>query len=362
MSRAFPRLSAEAFSSALLAAAFLQALEGALPRIPLFPWLKPGISDAVVLPFLACYGSIPTAALLICRDMLGWLLAGQPFSGFIIGTLASAATFLLLGPIVRFALTRGFLGYVGAGVALTAGLNLAQLAAVDALFIRHAGFFFQIPAMLLWSALAGATTAVFAHKAAPVLEELWSRPPPGEESISLPADEMKPLRRGMIFTVSWLRLIPVLALPFLRVQILMFAVTGLIIFLRRAPDVNARLRPFRPLLKAWPLLVFQAWLYLFQGEGTFIVNDWVTLEGLQIFLLQAFRLFNVILIGPRLAAAFPRGALARSESPVLRGLALAWVRMPRLLASCSDHAAAFRRALRRGDVSPLLVRLHGERV
>jgi len=231
---------------------------------------------------------------------------------------------------------------------------------VDALFIRHAGFFFQIPAMLLWSALSGALTAVFAHKAGPMLEASWSRPPQGEGSISLPVDEMKPLRRRMIFAVSWLRLFPILALPFLRVQILMFTVTGAIIFLRRAPNVAARLRPFRPLLKAWPLLIFQAWLYLLQGEGSFIAGGWITHEGLLIFCLQAFRLFNVILVGPRLAAAFPRGALARSESPVLRGLALAWTRMPRLLTSWSDHAAAFRLSLRRGDITPLLERLQGE--
>ena len=96
-------LTAETFSSALLAAAFLQALEGILPRIPLFPWLKLGISYAVVLPFLACYGSVPAAVLLVSRNALGWLLGGQPFSSFLIGTLAAAATFLLIGPLVRAA-------------------------------------------------------------------------------------------------------------------------------------------------------------------------------------------------------------------------------------------------------------------
>ncbi len=357
------RLTAWAFSSALLAASFLQVLENILPRIPIFPWLKLGLSYAIVVPFLIRYGSGAAAALLVGRNALGWLIAGQAFSTFIIGTLASSVSMLLLGPIVGFAIRRQMLGFLGAGVALAVVQNLTQLASVEILFIRHSGFFFQIPAMMLWSLVSGAVTAWLGYKATPLLNELWNRPDPENIPPYLPGVEVVPEgRRKLVFAVTWIRLGAVLLLPYYRMQILMCLATCLIFLFRRLPDPSLRFQPFRPLLYAWPLLGFQAWLHLFHGEGTFLAGGWITREGLQAFLLNGLRLVNVILIGPRLAQMFPQSALWHSSSPYLKGMAMAWARFPivmQRIRADKNRRETFLRVLR-GDFSALLSVLKDE--
>jgi len=294
--------------------------------------------------------------LIVGRNALGWILGGQPFSTFLIGSLAAAASFLILGPPLRLLFRRHGLGWIGLGVILAVSTNLAQLFVVDFLFIRHNGFFFQIPAMLLWSALSGAATAVLACKAAPKLEAWWDR----ENEKIVPAAEGSPKgdsrRERMVFFVSWIRLVIVLLLTFWRLQILMFVATSLILMFRSEPGISKG-RVFIPLLKSWPLFLFQGWLHLFAGEGVFLAGGLITQQGLAAFGMHAFQLGNVLLIGPRLAQNFPYAALQRSASPYFQGFGWALAKMPSLLAGWTEHARAFRAALRQRDLTSWLERL-----
>jgi hypothetical protein len=245
---------------------------------------------------------------------------------------------------------------LGAGVLLAASQNLAQLMTVELLFIRHSGFYFQIPAMLFWSLLSGAFTAVLACKAAPLLSAQWENP--GNPAV-LPSGEEysdSPRKRRLAFLAGICGLILVLATPYVQLQLGFFLASCAFLLWGRVPQGASRWAPFRLLFLAWPLLLFQAWLHLWQGEGE-LLRWGVTRQGLDAFLLHALQLLNVILIGPRLARSVPRASLARSASPYFRGFALALNALPRVLGGWSGHAKALRRALREMDITPLLNRL-----
>jgi len=98
-----PRL----FAGALLAASGLQLVELLLPRIPLIPWMRPGFSWIVILPFLLDFGVGPTLALFLSRNLLSMAFGGQPASTFLISSTAGGLALLLLGASLRRACRGG---------------------------------------------------------------------------------------------------------------------------------------------------------------------------------------------------------------------------------------------------------------
>lgn len=306
--RSDSRPSAEAFALALLIATSLQIMENLLPRLPLFPWMRLGISYVIILPFMVRYGARAGFALLLARNGIT-LLYGQPLTTFLIGSGAGAVTFLALGAPVAALCRRGVLGLAGACVAMAAAFNLAQLALVNLALIRHAGFFFQLGPLLAWSLVSGCLIALLIRYSSAELDLLLEGPAsPGKErlgALSAAGRDWKPFLAGLILLAG------LFAAPWLAVQLPALAVLLM---------VRDR---FRQLLRAWPFFFYLAWLHLFQGEGAYWLGDWVTHEGARAFALHAVRLANFILLGRWLTARLPWGRVREPASPYLRGFLLA---------------------------------------
>src|SRR5262245_15899678 len=79
-------LTPRVFALCLLMCASLQIMENLLPRIPVFPWLKLGLSYVIVLPFLLRFGAMAAASLLLGRNLLTLIFAGQALTTFLVGT------------------------------------------------------------------------------------------------------------------------------------------------------------------------------------------------------------------------------------------------------------------------------------
>ena len=151
------RITPETFALALVAASSLQIMENLLPRIPLFPWMRVGVSYVVILPFLLRFGPRAAFGLFLARNFIAILYGGQPLTTFLIGSGSGAVAVLGFGGPVAWAHRRGWMGILGAGVLMATAFNLAQLAAVNLTLIRHSGFYFQTGPILAWSLFSGAT-------------------------------------------------------------------------------------------------------------------------------------------------------------------------------------------------------------
>lgn len=156
-------LTERIFAGALVLATGMQIAESLVPRIPIFPWLRLGLSWAILLPFLLSFGIRPTIALFLARNVLSLSYGGQPPSTFLISSLSGVLSILLTGNIIRRLVDGNWLGWIGASVALAATFNVLQLAAVTAILVGHSGNLFQLGPILAWSAVSGTLVAWLAR-------------------------------------------------------------------------------------------------------------------------------------------------------------------------------------------------------
>lgn len=340
------RPSAEAFALSLLLCASLQIMENLLPRLPVFPWLKLGLSHIVLLPFLLRFGPLPASALLLGRNLLTLLFAAGSLSTFLIGTASGLAALLLGGFAVRALLRLRLLGLLGAGMLMAALMNLAQLAVVEGLFIRSKAFYFQLAPMFLWSAVSGAAVAYLALRSRGVLDAVFDLE--GDASPG-PVGAAADLRKSRVpFFLALGALAGLFLLPGPAAQ--GAALLALLLFTWQRGVLRVGLLN---LARSWPWFLYLAILHLLFGEGAYLPGGLITREGLSGFLWFAARLAGLILLGPHLAAAFPRRWLAGSASPYARGTLAVLPLLPGLhgVAITAGRAffAAFRKRGKVGD-------------
>lgn len=355
-------VSARCFALCLLLSAALQIMENMLPRLPLFPWLKLGLSHLILLPFLLRFGPGAAGALLLGRNLLTLLFAAGALSTFLIGTVSGLAAMMAGGWLARGAVSRGILGMTGAGMLMAALMNMSQLAVVEGLFIRHMAFFFQLAPMLAWSTVSGAAVAYLAHRSRPVLEEIFSEGSgPGKEGASgvpggLPGDGLPGLvppggsgKGPVAFYLVLAAIAALFLIPSLHFQA--GAMASLLAFSAWRGMLG---RGLINLARSWPWFLYLGWLHLLLGDGEYLWGSWVTRPGAEAFLFYGARLAALVLLGPHLAQSFPRHWLAGSVSPYVRGLVATLPLLPGLHGAAVGASRAFFRALRGGGEAGVL--------
>lgn len=303
-------------------------MENLVPRFPLFPWMRLGLSYVIILPFLIAYGAEAACALFLARNAIALLYGGQPLTSFLIGTTAGCATLLVVGPAVAWACRKRLLGVLGASVALASVFNVAQLALVNFTLIRHAGFYFQTGPILAWSLFSGAAVGLLIRFSATELDGLFGSAPAGGglKEASLRPAPLPPFLAALaglaaIFAIKW---------PWAQAAI----------FVLLLPLVPGR---FAVLAQAWPFFFYLVWLHLFRTPGAYLWGP-ITHEGVAAFILYGLRLANLMLLGRWAAPRFPWQWASRSRSPYLRGFLLC---LP-LLADVFKPSLEFGRDLIRG--------------
>jgi hypothetical protein len=243
-----------------------------------------------------------------------------------VGMAAALVSLGLVGAVLRPLARHGLLGWVGLGIASALAHNLVQLAVVEAVLVRHDGFYFQLAPMAIWSLISGTITALMAAAAMPFWRRLFTN---SNEPQALPRPEPSTPANGHAkHTHLWVWVglaLLALAMPWLAAQVVLFlcvAAARWAAAFHQPP--SQRFKTLRqPLQGTWVLLLFMAWLHLAHGEGHLIGWFGWTREGLIQFGTSALRYLILALIGPPLLEHFPRAWLAQSASPYARGLCLA---------------------------------------
>jgi len=313
------KLSSEVFAICLLAAAALQIMDGLLPKIPIFPWLRLGLSHLIILPFIIKFGSFNGCALLLARNIIALLYGGQIFTSFLISSISGVCSILLFGPVALFLYRNYVLGLLGVSILLAVSFNLFQLVSVNIILIQSMSFFFQVAPLLVWSVLSGSLIAYIIFKGDSWLTECFQN---SERNYNFDNNPQTILPR--LWNAKTL-LLPCLFIWILLIDIWQLQIVTLLLLIIFLKGRNLKLAVY-----AWPYYFYLIWLHLLGTDGVYIFSDWITREGWINFRYYFIRTVNIILCG-RLISDYIIGLnLSFSGSIFARGITLTLPVLPGL--------------------------------
>ncbi len=149
----------------LLISIALSALEMLLPRIPILPWLKPGLGNIITILWILRFGMRDALLFSFLRSWITGFYFGFSFttfalsiSGGIFSTAVMGFTWLILG-------RKGFIGTIGLGMIGAFAHNIGQLFTIYLLMTHNAFIFYQIPFMcgasMIFGTLVGSSAFIF---------------------------------------------------------------------------------------------------------------------------------------------------------------------------------------------------------
>jgi heptaprenyl diphosphate synthase len=146
----------------LLFAVAINALEFFIPRVPFFPWLKPGFANIITIIWIIEFGAIDALLYSLLRVWIVGFFFGFSFltmslalSGGVLSTLAMSVLWAGLGK-------RRILGTVGMGVCGALFHNFGQIMAVYGLMAANTRLFYQVPVMFVASVVFGGLVGLLA--------------------------------------------------------------------------------------------------------------------------------------------------------------------------------------------------------
>jgi heptaprenyl diphosphate synthase len=276
----------------LLIAVALNTLELFLPRIPVLPWLKPGLANCITIIWIIRYGAADALLLTLLRVWIssfyfGFSLVtmGLALSGGLLSTAIMAAAWAVAG-------RRGMLGTIGLGMLGAAAHNAGQLGAVYLLLTHNIAVFYQLPFMAGASLVFGGTVGAIV----PALWRMLALQAPASAAMERHPNPVKPSTPqapswGSILIITGIigGAIALLALRDLRLLVLIAIAVSVV-----AAGASGRgLGAFTYPLRMWAMFLFIGIVYLFFSYGTKIPGiPVVTYEGLTDTAAQSLRLWT----------------------------------------------------------------------
>ena len=137
-------------------------LEMALPRIPVFPWIRLGLAQIFTLAVIILYSPMEGIRFSVLRTLVAGFLSGMPLTSFLFSGLAGIVAAAAMGCLWWSFGRRGVLGVVGISVVGAVCHNLIQIAIAYGMFVKSAAFLWQIPWALLFSLASGCVVGFLA--------------------------------------------------------------------------------------------------------------------------------------------------------------------------------------------------------
>lgn len=134
--------------------------ESAIPR-PL-PWLKPGLSNLVVLVALYAFGFRMALVVMLLRVVVGALILGTLFNPVFLFSLAGGIVATSLMAFLYHHFGRIF-SIIGVSVSGAFAHNLVQILIAAFLLVGRAQLLYLLPIMLLSSLFSGMIVGLVAH-------------------------------------------------------------------------------------------------------------------------------------------------------------------------------------------------------
>lgn len=270
----------------LLLSVTLNAVEFFIPRIPLLPWLKPGLANIATIVWVARYGAFDALLYSVLRIWIVGFYFGFSLLTMALAFSGSLLSVLGMGLLWRLFGQRRLLGMIGIGVAGAALHNVGQLAAVYVLIARNGALFYQAPFMAGASAVSGALVGALAM---PLWQAVESGPP--DSAAPAAPQAQTPARWHWVVSLVFLAW----SVGVMGVEDRMLLCTSALL---ATVGVQAVLRGslralIYPLKTFWMLFVVVGALHVFMTHGRAI--DWLpgaSREGLVLATVQWLRLWT----------------------------------------------------------------------
>ncbi len=271
----------------LLIAVALNTLELFIPRIPVLPWLKPGLANSITILWIIRYGMTDALLYTLLRVWISSFYFGFSLITMSLAVGGGVCATVVMGVLWQLLGRRGMLGTLGLAVGGAFAHNAAQLITVYFLLTRNSAIWYQLPFMgiaaLLFGGLIGSMVpvlwGVLVHE--PPATALHKEPSPSNHLVDHRFTPVNLLLLGgsvaLVFTGDF-RLLGTIAAG---LTITAFFLLG------RKPSVL--IHP----LKLWPLFLFVALVYLFFSYGTRVpFIPFITYEGFSDTTAQSLRLWT----------------------------------------------------------------------
>lgn len=274
-------------TSLLLLGIALNAVEYFLPRIPIFPWLKPGFANIITIIWIIKYGYVETLLYALLRLWIVSFYFGFSFITFSLGLSGAFLAVSMMSLFWNLFGKRGYLGIVGVAIIGALGHNLGQIIVVYFLMAKNPHLFYQIPFMVLASVLSGIIIGIISSGFFRIVSKNTSiynftiSKKPQSDSVN---------KIHIIYSVCFL--ICCMGLVFVDSIIILlasvFSITIIVQIIHKG-SVYALLFPIK---RFWMLFLFIAILHSFFTYGTKYQSiPFITHEGVQRAIVQWLRLW-----------------------------------------------------------------------
>jgi heptaprenyl diphosphate synthase len=278
----------------ILLAVALNTLELFIPRLPLFPWLKPGLANSITMLWIITWGTRDALLYTVVRVWIASFYFGfslitmsLALSGGLLATAGMGLAWRLFG-------TKKLLGGVGMGVIGAALHNAGQLVMVYLLLTRTTVIFYQLPLMGAASLLSGAAVGAIAPILLQVLEPAAVLAPKAILGHSCSGSTVFSWRKKVTVIGILAGAVALVGVNSAIVLGVVAAGTSVCACMLHRGDLRRLFYPVR----FWFLFLFIGVVYLFFSHGTRIGTlPFVTIEGVCDGGMQLLRLWSWLQAG-----------------------------------------------------------------
>jgi heptaprenyl diphosphate synthase len=272
----------------LLAAIAINTIEFFIPRIPLFPWMKPGLANAITIVWIIRWGFTDALLASLLRIWIVSFFFGFSFLTLLLSASGALFACAAMGMTWYLAGRTKIIGIVGLAVIGALFHNIGQLLSVYILMDSNEHLFYQLPIMTLAAVIFGMIVGI-------VTPAMLSASQDGLEKIPMGVKVHKelPPSRGIHVAISLAFLLFCMVLAGVNdTKVLIasaFGVTVLVQILERG-SWQALVAPMQ---RFWMFFLFIALVDLFFTYGTRMPGlGTVTQEGIDSTLIQWLRLWT----------------------------------------------------------------------
>ncbi len=273
----------------ILVAVAINSLEMFLPRIPVLPWLKPGLANCVTVFWLIRFGSADALLFSLLRIWLVSFYFGFSFVTLMLGLSGGLFSMAAMSLVWRFSCRGKYLGTVGVAIIGALCHNLGQVAGVYVLLAGNVALLYQIPFMIAASVLFGGLVGLITPHLFHLAEAMNDNP--GPAGCSLPENHGSSDPKHILASVGMLAL---------STGLMFIDAIHILLAIALAVTVAVRLTvPFETSTLLFPvrrfpmMFLFVACFHLFPAYGEKI--PWLPLiswEGAVATLVQVLRLWT----------------------------------------------------------------------
>ncbi len=195
-------------------ALLLSSLELALPRIPLLPWLKPGLANIVTITWLMRYGYRDTILYGFLRIWLTVFFFGFSFFSASLAVSGMITAVSAMAILIAINSKKPIFGFVGIGVVGAFMHNVGQLSLLNVLIGEASLMGIQLPLMSVISLVTGSVTGFLAYhfKSVSISDNKISLTVVDTKSSSILKKILSIVLLAIMIAVLWIKTVPFAAI------------------------------------------------------------------------------------------------------------------------------------------------------